>query len=97
MCIFCTATHEPLIAVTRSFLMESVYSVLHFSEINTGFPDFFVMLFFISPGKHVRHMVTLHTEALQALEAMWTSWHHAVNPESSTKAASIQKGFKKQS
>lgn len=26
----------------------------------------FVMLFFISPGKHVRHMVTLHTEALQA-------------------------------
>lgn len=51
----------------------------------------FVMLFFISPGKHVRHMVTLHTEALQALEAMWTTWHHAVNPESSTEAASIQR------
>lgn len=36
-------------------------------------------------------MVTLHTEALQALEAMWTTWHHAVNPESSTEAASIQR------
>lgn len=26
----------------------------------------FLLCFFISPGKHVRHMVTLHTEALQA-------------------------------
>lgn len=51
----------------------------------------FCYAFFISPGKHVRHMVTLHTEALQALEAMWTTWHHAVDPESSTEAASIQR------
>lgn len=55
-------------------------------------PDILLcFFFFISPGKHVRHMVTLHTEALQALEAMWTTWHHAVNPESSTEAASIQR------
>lgn len=54
-------------------------------------PDILLCFFFISPGKHVRHMVTLHTEALQALEAMWTTWHHAVNPESSTEAASIQR------
>lgn len=51
----------------------------------------FCYAFFISPGKHVRHMVTLHTEALQALEAMWTTRHHAVNSESSTEAASIQR------
>lgn len=51
----------------------------------------FLLCFFISPGKHVRHMVTLHTEALQARKAMWTAWHHAVNPESSTEAASIQR------
>lgn len=51
----------------------------------------FLLCFFISPGKHVRHMVTLHTKALQARKAMWTTWHHAVNPESSTEAASIQR------
>lgn len=60
-------------------------------KIKTNILKFCYAFFFISPGKHVRHMVTLHTEALQALEAMWTTWHHAVNSESSTEAASIQR------